>query len=604
MSLETGGSANNTIWLNFEAYTYVKVVEGSDINSVQATLDGFIKKYCAREIQMFLNVSLDDFLKQGGKLGFSLQPLLDIHLKSNLSDEFEPNGNIDYVYLFGAIAIIIVFLACINFMNLATARSANRAREIGIRKTVGAMRFRIITQFIAESFMYTCISFFSAFILVYLLIGPFNILSGKNLTVDMLFHPAFLASFVLMIIVIGFLAGSYPAFYLTSFKPVEVLKGKLLAGVRNSNTRNSLVVFQFFISTALIISSMMVYWQLSYLQQQNVGFDKQNVVGIMHTMNLDKNGAAFKNELLKYPEFVAASYSSRLPPNVDWGSTFKSESGNETYSMAVYTMDYDHLKALGLSMKSGRFFSRDFPSDTMAVIINETAARQLGFDPMKGNRIRHSSDTQGRTMEVIGVIKDFNFETLKATIRPLVVFLGPEPNWGMAIRFSEGNPADKIKRLEEVWKKYAPNSPFEYSFIDQNFDSKFKAEQRLSDVILVFTILAIFIACLGLFGLSAFMAEQRTKEIGIRKVMGASVSQVVVLLSRDIVKLICISLIIAIPASWYGITQWLEGFAYRIDFSFSFAIAAGLIALLIALLTISSQAIRAALGNPVNALKE
>jgi len=602
MSLETSGYADNPIWLNFDAFTYFKLLPGINVKSMEPTMEGFIKKYCAKELQQFLNLSYDQFLKQGGKFGFNIQPLLNIHLRSNYNDELEPNGNIEYVYLFCAIALFIVLLACINFMNLSTARSANRAKEIGVRKTVGALRYKLVWQFIVESFIYASIAFLVAFVLVYLFLGKFNELAGKALTADMLLHPTFIIGFVLLMICIGVLAGSYPAFYLTSFRPVEVLKGKFRAGPRSYFIRNGLVVFQFIISIALIISSLMVYQQLAFLQSQDVGFQKENVVGIMHTMNLGKSANAFKNELLKYPEFVAASYCSRLPPNVDWNSTFKSANGEETYSMAIYVMDYDHLKALGFTMKSGRFFSPDFPADTAAVIVNETAARMMNFVEGKEMRLRFSGENS-RSMEVVGIIKDFNFETLKTPIRPMAMFLGRTPDWAMAIRFSPGNPADKIKRLGEVWKKYAPNSPFEYSFIDQSFNSKFKAEQRLSAVIVVFTSLAIFIACLGLFGLSTFTAEQRAKEISIRKVMGASVSQMVVLLSKDFAKLIIIALLIAIPLTWYGMNQWLEGFGYRINFSPLIATMSGVIALAIALLTVSYQSIKAANGNPVNSLK-
>jgi|APTNR8051073442_1049403.scaffolds.fasta_scaffold00003_366 putative ABC transport system permease protein len=603
MSWETSGYSNNTVWLNSEAYTYFKVFPGTDISGIQKTLDGFVTKYCAKEIEQFLNVSLDEFLKQGGNVGFTTQPLVDIHLKSQLQDELEPNGNIEYVYLFSAIALFIVLLACINFMNLSTARSANRAKEIGVRKAVGALRNKLIRQFILESFVYAAIAFLLAFILVYVLLIPFNQLAGKSLTTDMLYHPVFLTGFVLLMVGIGVLAGSYPAFYLTSFKPVEVLKGKFRAGAKSYGIRNTLVVFQFFISIALIISSMMVYWQLDFLQKQDVGFQKENVVGIMHTMNLGKNAEAFKNEILKYPDFIAASYSSRLPPNVDWSSTFTNESSEESYLMAVYIMDHDHLKTLGLNMISGRFFSRDFPSDSSAVILNETAARHLGILEGQGKKIKYPGTEAGYAMEVIGIIQDFNFETLKANIRPMVIFLGGAPNWDIAVRLTPGDPAKKIKLLGELWKKFAPNSPFEYSFVDQNFDAKFRSEQRLSEVILVFTALAVFIACLGLFGLATFAAEQRSKEISIRKIMGATVSQMVILLSKNFVKLILVALLIAIPVTWYGMNKWLESFAYHIEFSIALAGIAGLVALGIAMLTVSFRSIKAAMGNPVEYLR-
>jgi putative ABC transport system permease protein len=326
----------------------------------------------------------------------------------------------------------------------------------------------------------------------------------------MLLHPAFLAGFIVFMLIIGLLAGSYPAFYLTSFKPVEVLKGKIRAGARSSGIRNTLVVFQFFISIALIISSIMVYNQLKYLQNKNVGFQKENVVGLMHTMNLGKDANAFKEEILKYPEFVAVSYCNRLPPNVDWFSTYKTSESEESHLMGIYQTDYDHVAALGLNVVSGRYFSRDFLSDSAAVLVNEAAIRQMNLKDWQGKRIKSSGDP-GNGWEIIGVVQDFNYESLKSNIRPLLITLGPTPNWGIAVRLSPGNPEEKIIRLGELWKKFVPTAPFEYTFIDQNIDAKFRAEQQLSSVIVVFTSLAVFIACLGLFGLATFTSEQRAK---------------------------------------------------------------------------------------------
>lgn len=602
MSLPTSGYIDNPIWLNFEVMTYVKLLPGTPVGNVQATMDGFIRKYCAREIEAFLKVSLDKFLEQGGRLAFHAQPLFDIHLRSHFPDELEPNGNIEYVYLFSAIAFFIVVLACINFMNLSTARSANRAREIGVRKTVGALRSRLMSQFFVESFLYCLIAVVIAFAFIHVLLTPFNLLSGKNLSIGMLYQPVFLLGFLGLAVFVGVLSGSYPAIYLTAFRPAEVLKGRLRTGSRQPGIRNTLVIFQFCVSIALIISSMMVYFQLSYLQGRDVGFQKENVVGLMHTMNLGKRAEAFKEEILRYPDFVSASFSSRLPPNVDWGSTFRSETGDENFPMSVVTVDHDHLTTLGITMVEGRFFSRDFISDTLAVVINETAAGQFGYEEPVGRYIRYTGNDAYK-MQIIGVVKDFNFETLKSTIRPMVMFLQSGANWGIAVRLAEGNPMEKIRKLEGIWKKFAPNSPFEYSFIDQNFDAKFRAEERLSYVILVFTALAIFIACLGLLGLATFTAEQRAKEISIRKVFGASIPQIIALLSRDFVRLILISLLIAVPVTWYAVTRWLEEFAYRVTFDFRLVAAAGALAIAVALFTVSYQAIRAALENPVKWLK-
>lgn len=603
MSLQTSGYINNPIWLNSEVYTYFKTYPETDLAVVQKTLTGFVEKYCARELEQFLNVSLDQFNKQGGHIKFIAVPMTSIHLHSQLNDELEPNGNIQYVYLFSIIAGFIVVLACINFMNLSTARSANRAKEIGVRKTIGAARKKLVLQFILESFVYVLVAFVFSCCLVYLLLNPFNTLSGKSLTASMLLQPVFIAGFIAFMIIIGLLAGSYPAFYLTAFKPVDVLKGKIRSGARSSGIRNTLVVFQFFISIALIISSIMVYHQLKYLQEHSVGFNKANVVGLMHTMSLGRNAEAFKQEVLKYPEFSAVSYCNRLPPNVDWFGTFQTSESDENYLTGYYQTDYDHLPVLGLEMLEGRYFSRDFPSDTMAVILNEAAVRQMNLKDWQGKKLKIPGDLQGRGLEIIGVVKDFNYESLRSNIRPLVITLGPSPNWGVAIRLTPGNPEEKIKRLESIWKKFAPTAPFEYSFVDQNIDAKFRAEQQLSNVIVVFTTLAVIIACLGLFGLATFTAEQRAKEISVRKVMGASVRQVVVLLSKDFVKLIAIAFVIALPVTWYAVTEWLKGFAYRVDFNLLVAGLAGVIAIAVSLITVSYHSIRAAIRNPVDSLR-
>ena len=603
MSLETSEEERMAIWLNATAYTYFKLYPGTNVATVQSTLDGFIKKYCERELQEFLNLTLDKLTEQGGHVRFVAVPMLDIHLHSQVSDELEPNGNIQYVYLFGIIAVFIVLLACINFMNLSTARSANRAKEIGVRKTIGAAKGKLVLQFILESFVYVCVAFAFSVGLVYLLLTAFNTLSGKELTTTMLLSPAFIGGCVVFMLMIGLMAGSYPAFYLTSFKPVEVLKGRIRAGAKSSGIRNTLVVFQFFISITLIISSIMVYNQLKYLQEQSVGFDKENVVGLMHTMNLGKDAEAFRQEILKHPEFIAASFSARLPPDNDWFGPYKTAESNANHLMGTYICDYDHVEALGLKMVSGRFFSREVLSDTAGVVLNEAAIRQLNLKDWQGKRIFDPNAPKHPGFEIIGVIQDFNFESLRDNIRPLVMFYGSAPNWGMAVRLAPGNPEDKIQKLEALWKKHVPTAPFEYGFLDQRIDAKFRAEQQLSSVIVVFTALAVFIACLGLLGLATFTAEQRAKEISVRKIMGASVQQVIVLLSKDFAKLIVIAFVIALPVTWYGMNQWLKGFAYRIDFNLLVAGLAGAIALAVSLLTVSYHSIRAALSNPVDALR-
>ncbi|HEY3429728.1 MAG TPA: ABC transporter permease [Cyclobacteriaceae bacterium] len=605
LSLVSWEQLNYAIWLNSNVVTYFKIHPDANIESVNERYRYFIETYCAQEIQRFFNMDLEKFTTGGGNLGFQTQAFTDIHLHSQLSDELEPNGNVRYLYLFGLIAGFIIMLACINFMNLSTARAANRAKEVGVRKTIGALRSRLVGQFLMESYLYTVLAVIFALMMVSLSLGLFNNITSKNISFDSIMSPLFLSGLILFTILVGLIAGSYPAFYLTSFKPAEVLKGKVRAGMKSSGIRNGLVIFQFFISIGLIIATLMVYQQLRFVQQQNLGFDKSNILNLYHTWNLGSNAKAFKNELAQHPEIAASSFVNRMPPNLDWMSVFRAMDSGTEQLLSVYLVDHDALKTLGLTVVNGRFFSRDFPTDSMKFIVNETAAQQLGWDTFEGKKIFSRFNTlEGKEMEAIGIIKDFNFESLKSNIRPMILILGSEPNSEMGIRFAGNNTLESVKLVESIWKKYAPDAPFEYSFVDENFNAKFNAEQRMGEVFIIFTVLAIIIASLGLFGLATFSTEQRSKEISIRKIMGANVAQLVMLLTRDFAKLVLVAFVLAIPITWYAIEKWwLQEFPYRIDFNVTIAILAGALALAVALLTISVQAFQAAFSNPVNSLR-
>lgn len=605
LSLDSSPDARNEIWVNASYLTYFKIKPNAQVADVKSQLDYFVEKYMGGDIEKYLGVTMEQFRAQGNTIGFIIQALPDIHLYSRLRDDITPPGSIQYVYLFGATAIFIILLACINFMNLSTARSANRAKEVGIRKTIGAVRQRLIGQFLMESYLYVIIAVIIALAVVSIALNSFNLLAGKNLTVGMMYSPFFVGGLAAFIVLLGLIAGSYPAFYLTAFKPAEVLKGKIRAGMKSSGIRNVLVVFQFFISIALIISSMIVYKQLNHLQKVDIGFNKANLLNLLHTINLNPNAEAFRNELLQHTEIVGASYANRLPPNLDWNSVFRPEGNEQDHLFYMYFADQDHLKTMGYTMTRGRFFSRDFPSDSTAVILNEAAAKQLGWqEDFEGKSlVGYFNSPEGTTVRVIGIMKDFNFESLKNTVKPMAILLGPSPNYEMAIRVTPGNTQEKIKIIESLWKKYAPQAPFEYSFLDENFDAQFRAEQRMGNIILIFTCLAVLIACLGLYGLASFTAEQRSKEISIRKVMGATVGQMMVLLSKDFTKLVVISFLIAIPFTWYAMNQWLQGFPYRIGFDAFAVLIAGVLSVAIAIFTISFQALKAAMGNPVNSLR-
>ncbi len=603
LSGESWEYMSNQQWTSNNIYTYINTTPGADPEKVKSQLNGMVEKYMGAELEKFLGFTFKQFLEQGNKVGLFPQAFLDIHLQSNLSEEIIPNGDVQYLYVFGAIAIFIILIACINFMNLSTARSANRAKEVGVRKTIGAERSRLVGQFLSESLLYSVFSMLVALMIIAIALEPFNYLAGKALTFSIFTNPVVILSLVAFTIILGVLAGSYPALYLTSFNPTDVLKGKIRSGFKNSALRNVLVVFQFMISIALIFGSLVVYQQLKYMQEKNIGFDKENIVDLLHTFALDKNAQAFKNEINSHPEFKGASFANRLPPNIDWNSAFRKGGSEQDFLLSLYYVDHDHLTTMGYTMAEGRFFSREFASDSMAIVLNETTYKQMDFKNFDEATVLSYNYETPRSLKVIGVIKDFNFESLKSSVKPIAILLGREPNGEMAIRLSPGNTQKQIKLLESIFKKYAPGSPFEYSFLDQNFDALFRAEQRMSKIILIFTILAIGIACLGLLGLATFTAEQRAKEMSIRKVMGATSPQVMILLSKDFTVLVAVAFVVASPLAWYMAESWLEGFANRINLTIWFVVISGVVALFIAMITVSFQAVKAAQENPVNAMR-
>lgn len=603
LSGESWEYMNDRNWTSANLFTYVKFQPGTDVKKVKTHLDNMAERYMGAELERFLGYSFKQFLEQGNNIGLNLQPLLDLHLYTKFAEEIVPSGNIQYLYIFAAIAGFIIIIACINFMNLSTARSANRAKEVGVRKTVGAFRDKLIFQFLAEALIYSFLSMIIALFLIAVSLDGFNFLSAKTLNFSILMNPVVLAGLIIFTILLGFIAGSYPAFYLTSFNPTDVLKGKIRAGFKNSTLRNSLVVIQFIISIALIFGSIVVFNQLKYMQEKNLGFEKENVLNLLHTMSLGNNAAAFKTELSNHPDFKGASFANRLPPNIDWNSAFRKGGSDQDYMLSIYQVDYDHLKTMGFEMVEGRFFSRDFPTDTAAIILNETAYKQMGYGSLDEAVVISYQGEQPISLKVVGVIKDFNFSNLKYNVRAMGIFLGREPNFEMAIRLAPGNTQNQIKNLETIWRKYAPQAPLEYSFLDQNFDALFRSEQRMGQIILIFTVLAIGIACLGLFGLAAFTAEQRAKEMSIRKVMGASGAQIMMLMSKDFALLVILAFAIATPLSWYLCETWLQSFANRTNINIMTVIISGITSLFIALLTISYQSVKAARENPVNAMR-
>jgi len=590
-------------WLNNNTLTYLLLHEGASPESLEAKFPDLVIKYVGPEVEQFMGVSMESFGNEGNKYGFFLQPLLDIHLYSDLRDEPEPPGDITYVYIFAAIGLFIILLACINFMNLATARSANRAKEVGIRKTLGSLRIHLVRQFLTESVILSLIATILALAAATLLLGAFNNVAGKEISSSLFAKPWFILSLIGLVLVVGIIAGSYPAFYLSSFRPVEVLKGKLKAGMKSSGIRNVLVVFQFFISITLIICTLLVYEQLEYTSTKNLGFEKENVVVMKGLWQLsEEKQKTFKQELISQSQVVNASISNHVPPGTNNTTIFRKKGTEQDILISCYNVDHEHLPTMQIELLEGRNFSRDFPTDTAAILLNEAAVREFGFDDPLNETVLFFGGRTMQELKVIGVYKDFNYESLRNEINPLGLMLTSRGG-NLSVRIASGDVNTALKTIEDKWATYAPGEPFQYTFLDEDYDALFRAEQRLGKVFSIFTGLAIIVACLGLLGLAAFMAEQRTKEIGIRKVMGASVASVLLLLSKDFTKLVIIAFVLSIPVAYFIMDYWLEGFAFRIAIGPGIFILSGLSALVIAWLTVSWQSAKAATANPVKSLR-
>ncbi len=619
LSMEGLSEAKTPSWLSNNFQTYMLLHPDADPKAVEEKLMTLVLDRVAPQITQVLgdDFTIEKFKESGNKIEYTLQPLTDIHLKSDLSGEFEPNFNVTYVYLFSAVALFILTIACINFMNLSTARSANRAKEVGVRKVMGSFRSHLVRQFLSESILLSLLSFFIAIGIAYLLLPVFNDLAGRQLSIPFESVPFYLL-LISGAIVTGLLAGMYPSFFLSAFKPVNVLKGNVSLGMKSGFIRSSLVVFQFAISIVLIISTLAVFNQLNFIQTKKIGFNKDQVIMIEDADALGNNRVAYKNEIFKNSMIVNGTFSGFLPVSGTWRSDTpwwaegKNPSQHENLvSLQNWAVDYDYLKTLGMTIKDGRDFSEDFPSDSSAVILNETAAANFAFEgsPIGKKILTFKGDEQGvnpdetESLTVIGVVENFHFESLKENVGSVMLFLSSRPQGYLSFRFQSQDTKAVIELLESKWKEMAPGQPFTYTFLDERFGNMYAAEMRLGRMFAIFAGFAIIIACLGLFALTAFTAEQRTKEIGIRKVLGASVTSIVVLLSKEFGKLVLIAFVIASPVAWWAVNKWLEDYQYKITLGWTLFAVAGLAAFLIALLTMSFQSIKAAVSNPVNSLR-
>lgn len=574
--------------------TFALLKPGADLKSLNKKLDAFMrtwdKDYAAYEKTDFY-VHLDAI------------PLTDIHLHSNRTDELGTNSSIQYVYIFSVIAILVLLIACINYMNLSTAHSANRAREVGVRKVLGSPRLRLALQFLGESMIITALAVILAIAATALLLPLFNQLTGKELSIKTWLGPITAGAAVLTILV-GLLSGLYPAFYLSGFRPINVLKGQLALGLRNGRLRNALVVFQFTISVFLIVGVIVVSSQLSYLQKKDVGFNRSQIL-IVKGLNALDQPTTLKDQVRKLPGVDDATISAFLPTaDRRWHNWGKSQTQKEFLQTELWEVDEDYIPTMQMKLTQGRNFSKELPTDSTSIIINETAARMYGLLPDPLNKtIEYPHFWRPTTFKVIGVIRDFNFNSMRSNVTPLVMVLWPDYDPSLSIRIKPGNIATVLEQTKAAWTTLAPHRKFEYSFMDNDFDALYLSEQRLGRIVILLATLAIFIACLGLFGLAAYAAEQRSKEISIRKVLGAGAPVIFMLMSRDFGKPILLSILIATPIAWLALHQWLQGFAYRTTISPLAFVLAGLIVISIAFLTTFYQSFKAAVINPVVALR-
>jgi len=611
VSLSESDDAKRTDqWLSNNYWTYLLLRKGVDAKRFEKKLGGLINKYIAPLMQSVLHLSMDDFYKNGNRYVFTLMPLTAIHLHSNKSDDIEPNGNIQYVYIFSAITFFILLIACVNFMNLSTARSANRAKEVGIRKVLGSMRSGLVTQFLMESVLLSFIGLLLAVGLAWLLLPVFNNLAAKQMTLGLFSRPLLLPLLVLLMLVVGLLAGSYPALFLSGYRPIEVLKGKVSRGFKAGWLRNGLVVLQFAISILLIFGTVVIYRQLVFIRNRPVGFNREQVLVVQDTWMLGDRFRAYQNELARLPGVEGITATGFLP-TADWRS-------DNTYSLSPdldllkkgisiqqWSVDDKYVPVLGMQMAAGRNFSPDFPTDSMGVIVNEAFVRKTGMLHPVGEKLYTIDDVSTKkliTYHIVGVVKDFNFNSLRQVVTPVGLFLKPD-HGRIALRLRTQDLSRLVSQVEAGWHRIAPTLPFTYTFMDDQFNSIYRTEQRMGGISLSFSLLAIFIACLGLFGLAAYAAEQRTREIGIRKVLGASVRGIIGLLSRDFLVLVLVSALIALPLAWWAMQHWLQDFAYRINIGWEIALLALAVVAGIAMLTVCLQSVKAALANPVQSLR-
>jgi len=576
-------------WRTLQFYTYVLLNKEYDQNQLNEKLSPFLKKHFGQQTNTQLH----------------LQPIEDIHLHSRYynQDMAPNNSDISYVYIFSTIAIFILGIACINFMNLSTARSAQRAREIGVRKVIGAFRAQLIKQFLGESFLFSFIAAIVSVFLITVFLPTYNTLSGKHITFNaqnMVFIGGFLAS---VILIAGLISGSYPSLFFSSFQPAKILKGSLTVGQKGVLFRRALVMFQFMLSVCLIIGTIIVYRQINYCLNKNLGFDEEHVVVIpLRCRSVQAKYESYRNALLQNPSLLNVAGSSTVPGR-SVGERGILPEGNKWYPRNSMFVDFDFIPTFGMEIKEGRNFSRDFPTDVDdAYIVNEAAVKNFGWEDPIGKKIIWAGDKNKKGF-IVGVVKDFHYKSFHQKIEPLVLHMTPGIGSYASIRIKSENILNTMSFIKNKWQEFNPGHPFDYFFLDDQYDRLYRSEEKMGRVFRYFTFLALFISCLGLFGLSSYVLEKRTKEIGIRKILGASVSGIIVMVSKEFGKWILLANVIAWPIAYFSMNLWLENFSYRIEISIWMFLLSTLIVMVLSLLTVSYQSIKTALANPANSLR-
>ncbi|WP_026628832.1 ABC transporter permease [Dyadobacter alkalitolerans] len=610
-SMSSLEDAKSTSWMISEFYTYLLLPEGYDYKQLDAKLPQTVEKYMGPQLKTALGLTFAEFKKKGNNLGLYLQPLTEIHLHSDFQYDLGTNGDLKYVYIFGAIAVIMLLIACINFMNLSTAGSSKRAREVGVRKVMGSEKIELVAQFLMESILLTGIALVFGGLICLAGLPLLNSLSGKNLGFSLEALPALIPALLFFGLFVGIFAGSYPAFFLSSFKPIAVLKGgnaavKLNSSGKNIGLRSGLVVFQFFVSITLMVGATVVYQQLKFIQNKKLGYEKDQVL-VVPAWALGKNMPVFKDELMRDSRVSNVSLSGFVPAGPSDNNNYMitpEDNPSQLLKTLRYEVDYDYLATLGMEMAQGRNFSKAYGLDSTAVILNETAAKALGWqhNAIGKTLSRRNNEGKGSAYHVIGIVKDFHFKSLHEKISPLVMTLSQDRGW-MIIKTKNKEVSGLLAKMKSQWESFKPDMPFTYSFLDERFNETYKTEQKTGKILAIFAGLTILVACMGLFGLAIFTAEQRTKEIGVRKVLGASVAGIVALLSKDFLQLVVVAIVIALPTSWWLMSRWLEDFEYKIDVSWWALALVSLVSVAVALLTVSFQSVRAALMNPVKSLR-